>query len=73
MPSAISSLILSRSKKKLVIELDGSPHLEQTEYDVERGESLESLGYRVLRFWNDQVMNDIEGVIHAIEFALQDG
>jgi very-short-patch-repair endonuclease len=59
-------------KKKLVIELDGSQHLEQEEYDVERIEYLELLGYKVIRFWNNDVMNDIVGVIHAIEMALND-
>ena len=59
-------------KKKLAIELDGSQHLEQEEYDVERTKYLESQGYKVIRFWNNQVMNDIEGVVRAIEMALND-
>jgi very-short-patch-repair endonuclease len=59
-------------KKKLVIELDGSQHLEQEEYDVERTKYLELLGYKVIRFWNNDVMNDIEGVVRAIEMALND-
>jgi very-short-patch-repair endonuclease len=59
-------------KKKLIIELDGSQHLEQEEYDEERTKYLESLGYKVVRFWNDDVMNDIEGVILAIMHALED-
>jgi len=59
-------------KKKLVIELDGSQHLEQEEYDVERTKYLELLGYKVIRFWNNDVMNDIEGVVRVIELALND-
>ena len=59
-------------KKKLVIELDGSQHLEQAEYDIERTRSLESQGYKVIRFWNNDVMNDINGVIRVIELALND-
>ena len=59
-------------KEKLVIELDGSQHLEQEEYDVERTKYLESLGYKVIRFWNNDVVNDIEGVVRAIEMALND-
>jgi very-short-patch-repair endonuclease len=59
-------------KKKLVIELDGSQHLDQEEYDMERTKYLESQGYKVLRFWNVVAMNDIEGVIRAIEIALKD-
>jgi very-short-patch-repair endonuclease len=60
-------------KRKLVIELDGSQHLEQEEYDIERTKYLEALGYKVIRFWNNDVMNDIEGVIRAIDIALNDG
>ena len=54
----------------MVIELDGSQHLEQAEYDIERTKYLELQGYQVIRFWNNQVDNDIDGVIRAIEFAL---
>lgn len=59
-------------KAKLIIELDGSQHLEQEEYDEERTKYLESLGYKVIRFWNNDVMNDIEGVIIAIVHAMED-
>ncbi|MFZ5880902.1 MAG: endonuclease domain-containing protein [Chloroflexota bacterium] len=58
-------------KKKLIIELDGSQHLEQQEYDAERTKYLEARGYRVIRFWNNQIMNDIHGVIKAIQYALE--
>ena len=60
------------SEKKLIIELDGSQHLEQTEYDEERTKYLESLGYKVIRFWNNDVTNNIDGVILAIIHALED-
>jgi len=52
--------------KKLIIELDGSQHLEQQEYDAERTAFLESQGYRVLRFWNSQVLGEIESVLGVI-------
>jgi len=58
-------------KKKLVIELDGSQHLGQEEYDQERTLYLKSQGYRVIRFWNDQVMSDLEGVIKTIIYAVK--
>ncbi len=58
-------------KAKLVIELDGSQHLEQEEYDLERTMYLELQGYKVIRFWNNDVMNNIEGVILAIMLALE--
>ena len=40
--------------RKLIIELDGSQHLDQEEYDADRTAFLESRGYRVLRFWNGE-------------------
>ena len=58
-------------KKKLIIELDGSQHLDMREYDRDRTEYLQSRGYRVIRFWNNDVMNDIEGVILAISAQRQ--
>ena len=57
--------------KKLIIELDGSQHIEQEEYDMVRTAFLESQGYCVLRFWNNEVTKDIQGVIRAIELALE--
>ncbi|MFN8387903.1 MAG: endonuclease domain-containing protein [Anaerolineales bacterium] len=58
-------------KKKLIIELDGSQHLEQEEYDEERTKYFETLGYKVIRFWNSDVMKNMDGVIRAIIFALE--
>jgi len=59
-------------KKKLIIELDGSQHLEQEEYDKERTKFLESQGYKVIRFWNNTVINDMNAVIKSIQFALEE-
>jgi very-short-patch-repair endonuclease len=58
-------------QKKLIVELDGSQHLEQEEYDKERTKYLESQSYKVIRFWNNDVMNNIEGVILAIMYVLE--
>lgn len=58
-------------EKKLIVELDGSQHLEREEYDEERTKYLESEGYRVLRFWNNTVMKEIEGVTLAITRAIE--
>ncbi len=58
-------------RRKLIIELDGSQHLEQEEYDEERTAYLESQGYKVIRFWNKQVMDDMEGVMKAVICALE--
>ncbi|MEO8356481.1 MAG: DUF559 domain-containing protein [Chloroflexota bacterium] len=60
-------------KEKLIIELDGGQHLEQDEYDEERTKDLELLGYKVMRFWNNQIMNEMDGVILVIIHALEDG
>ena len=58
---------------KLIIELDGSQHLEQEDYDEERTKYLENLGYKVIRFWNNDVINNIDGVILKILYAMQEG
>ena len=58
-------------RKKLIIELDGSQHLEQKEYDLERTTYLKSQGYKVIRFWNNDVMNDINSVMRAIDATLR--
>ena len=58
-------------KKKLIVELHGSQHLEQAEYDVERSKYFESQRYKVVCFWNNQVENNINGVIRAVELALK--
>jgi len=60
-------------RKKLIIELDGSQHLERKEYDEERTKYLESRGYRVLRFWNNDVMKDVENVLKVIWSVLNEG
>ncbi len=58
-------------RKKIIIELDGSQHLEQEKYDEERTHYLESQGYKVLRFWNNQVMKHIDDVMKEIMFSLE--
>ena len=58
------------SRQKLIIELDGSQHLDREEQDSERTSFLASKGYRILRFWNNDVMNDLNAVMIAIEQAL---
>jgi len=55
---------------KLAIEVDGSQHLEQQEYDDERMAFISAQGYRGLRFWNDDVLNDIEGVMSVVLRAI---
>ena len=58
----------------LVVEVDGAYHSEpiQQEYDEGRTERLESLGFRVLRFSNEAVLNKIEVVINSIKSHIKD-
>ncbi len=55
---------------KLVIEIDGSQHIDQAAADATRTRFLESQGYRVLRFWNNDVLTNIDCVLEAIQHAL---
>src|SRR4051812_4883829 len=57
--------------ERLIIELDGSQHAARSEEDRSRTHVLESLGYHVLRFWNNDVMQNISGVLEEISGALQ--
>jgi len=50
----------------LVIELDGGQHVESRGFDLERDRELGRLGFKVLRFWNNEVMTNIEGVLEVI-------
>ena len=54
---------------RLIIELDGPVHKAQRDYDAARAEHLRERGYRILRFSNEQVLNDIEKVLKVIEAA----
>jgi very-short-patch-repair endonuclease len=57
---------------KLVIELDGSGHMEADRIaaDDARTQYLEAQGYRVLRFWNTDVLKEIDGVMSVIHDAV---
>ena len=57
-------------EKKLAIELDGSQHADQGEYDQQRDAYLHTLGIRVLRFWNNQMLQETEAVLEVIYLAL---
>ena len=55
---------------KLIVELDGGQHANQQEADAERTRWLESRGFRVVRFWNNDVLANIAGVMHEIKKML---
>jgi len=56
---------------RLVIEVDGGQHVAEAKKDAARTVWLETQGYRVLRFWNSDVLGNTDGVIEAIRSALQ--
>jgi very-short-patch-repair endonuclease len=56
--------------KGLVIELDGGQHAQAVSYDSRRTRYIRERGYRVLRFWNSDVLNNLDGVVFEIERAL---
>ncbi len=59
-------------EKDLIIEVDGSQHLEQKEYDDKRSEFLENQGIKVLRFWDNEINNNIDGVVEKILKILEE-
>ena len=58
--------------EKLLIELDGGGHAEQKTKDRRREEYLRRSGYRVLRFWNTEVFDNLSGVLEKVREALAD-
>ncbi len=57
-------------EKKIVVELDGGQHQAQWEYDNDRTRWLQFAGFRVIRFWNNQVLSETDAVLQAILIAL---
>ena len=57
-------------EQALIIELDGGQHADQSSADQQRTNLMKNLGYRVLRFWNNEVHSNIEGVLERISEAI---
>ena len=55
----------------LIIEVDGGQHAEQIKEDEARTRFLEKAGFRVIRFWNNDVLANTDGVLEAIFHELQ--
>jgi very-short-patch-repair endonuclease len=55
-------------EKKLIIELDGYQHKEEERktYDIERTLFLERMGFKIIRFWNNEINNNLDGVFLRI-------
>jgi len=56
--------------KRLIVEADGDQHGE-SRHDASRDEYLQSLGFRILRFWNHEIYREIETVLDTIWLAAQ--
>ena len=56
--------------EKLIIELDGGQHAATTDYDAERTGFLQQEGFRVIRFWNNDILANTDGVINRIAETL---
>jgi very-short-patch-repair endonuclease len=54
---------------RLIVELDGGQHSERGAEDASRTIDLENFGYLVLRFWNNDVLSNTDGVVEAIVAA----
>lgn len=56
-------------KKKIIIEIDGGQHNkpENIEYDKKRTEYLEQKGYKIIRFWNNEITKNIDGVYKKLQ------
>ena len=70
-PYIVDSVCL---EKRLAIEVDGGHHSGEAQEanDRERLAWLESQGFRVIRFWNNEIINNIEGVVAIIMNALEE-
>jgi very-short-patch-repair endonuclease len=57
-------------EQRLVIEIDGGQHVVSVERDLQRSRYLRSRGFRVLRFWNNETLHNLEAVLCIIAAAL---
>ena len=58
-------------ERRLIVEVDGGQHQEQSEYDASRDQWLRGQGFRVLRFWNNELLGNMEGVLSRIADELR--
>ncbi|HEY6896535.1 MAG TPA: endonuclease domain-containing protein [Rhodocyclaceae bacterium] len=57
-------------ERQLIIEADGGQHAAQADYDERRSAFLQAQGFRVLRFWDNDVLTNMDGVLEVIRLAL---
>ena len=54
-------------EKRIIIELDGGQHVEDRQKDRERDKLLTKAGFKVLRFWNNEIFENLDGVLERIQ------
>jgi very-short-patch-repair endonuclease len=59
-------------KIRLIIEIDGYAHNDKYDEDLKRDERLKELGYKTIRFEEQEIYHDINNVIRSIEFAIEE-
>ena len=71
--SIVSPYIVDFASKaaRVIVEIDGDTHSAEDRYDARRTTYLESLGYRVIRFTNHKVLENLEGVLMRVAEALR--
>jgi very-short-patch-repair endonuclease len=68
---SIDRYIVGCSEARLIIELDGGQHASRMAEDANRTKILDAMGYLVLRFWNNDVLQNIDGVLEEILSTVQ--
>jgi very-short-patch-repair endonuclease len=58
------------AEARLIVEADGSQHADNAPYDAERQRAFSALGWRTLRFWNNEITENLDGVLTLIADAL---
>jgi very-short-patch-repair endonuclease len=53
-------------QQRLIVELDGGQHVQEEDYDIERDAWLRDQGFVILRFWNNDVLKNVDGVMEMI-------
>ncbi len=56
---------------KLIIEIDGSQHYDQFDKDTERTLFLNQRGFKIVRFWNNELFDNLEGVLERIRLVVE--
>jgi lysyl-tRNA synthetase class 2 len=71
MPLGIYVVDFCCESRRLIVELDGGQHIKRAIDDQRRTRALEAMGYLVLRFWNNDVLHNTDGVVESILATLE--